>query len=290
MICPRCVAVILFVPSIATAQAGRDALIPRELAEALISRAGYGMSRPEIVVGTLPQTIATKIKLPMGARILGGMTTQEGATAIVVIDGALNTAAEQFHRDVIAQGWEVPVDDPMDFMRSEFVDAVSTSRRMARNGMPEMYCGRAGTLMVSYQPEGIQHTQVSIGTSGVNRCAENRDMMMRSRMGMGGDPKRPKLVNHPAARNSPGVCPQYNMGMGDRKTDLGSQLPPSDILAHYAKQLADSGWAQIGTTVAAIFQKRDTTGAMQEYQLLVHAPTESPGCRSVRSDLNSSNR
>jgi hypothetical protein len=78
--------------------------------------------------------------------------------------------------------------------------------------------------------------------------------------------------------------------MGDRKTSLGSQLPPSDILGHYAKQLADSGWKQTGTTVAAIFQRPDTSGMIHEYQIVVHGPTTGPGCRSVRTDLNGSSR
>lgn len=265
--------------------------VPRALAEALLARTGYGMDRPQISVGELPPSIAPKVKLPSGTKILGGMTFSQGALAVVSVDGTLNSAAEAFHKDLLAQGWEIPVDDPMSFMRNEFIDPPSSDRRVTRNGMPDMYCGKAGTLNVSYQPDGIQRTQVTIGSTAVNQCAVQRDMMFRSSMGgMNRDQTRPKLVNHPAARNSPGSCQNYNMGMGDRRSDLGSQLAPSEILSHYTKQLADSGWTQIGSTVAAVFQKRDTSGTLMEYQLLVHAPGNGPGCRSVRSDFNATSR
>lgn len=283
--------------SLAMAQANRDPLIPRELVEALVSAASYERPRPEIFVGVFPPALVPKVTLPASARILGGMNVQggrsgaNGVVGIFIVDGTLNSAADAFHRSLLAQGWEAPVEDPMmGFMRSEFIDPPSNDRRIADNGLPEMYCGRAGTLNVSYQPDGLQRTQVTLTTSNVNQCAVNRDMMFRTRLGMGEEPKRPKLVNLPNARNSPGSCQNYNMGMGDRKTDLGSQLPPADILAHYAKQLADSGWSQIGTSVAAIFQKRDTTGSLLEYQLLVHSPSNGAGCRSVRSDLNATSR
>jgi hypothetical protein len=265
-------------------------MIPRDLAEALIARSGYGMERPQITVGELPATLGAKIKLPPGARILGGLTFSQGNVGVITLDGTLNAVAESFHKDLLAQGWEVPVDDPFAFMRNEFIDPPSNDRRITRNGTPDMYCGKAGTLNVSYQPDGIQRTQVTIGSLGVNQCAERANMMFRTRMGMGSEPTRPKLMNHPGARNSPGACPEYNMGMGDRRSALGSALAPSEILAHYAKQLADSGWTQIGNTVAAVLQKRDTSGTVLEYQLLVHAPANGAGCRSVRTDLNGTSR
>jgi hypothetical protein len=266
-------------------------MIPRDLAEALLARTGYGMDRPQIVIGELPPTLAPKVKLPSGARVLGGMTYAQGALAVVSVDGTLNSVADSFHKDLLAQGWELPVDDFMSFARSEFIDPASSGRPQTRNGMPNMYCGRAGTLNVSYQLEGIQRTQVTIGSNAVNQCAERREMMFRGGMaGIGGGDARPKLVNHPAARNSPGMCAEYNMGMGDRRTDLGSQMAPAEILSHYTKQLVDSGWAQVGSSAAAIFQKRDSTGSLLEYQLLVHAPGNGPGCRSVRTDLNGTSR
>lgn len=293
MIPSRFTAIALcIIPSFAAAQAGRDALIPRELVEALINVSSYGNSRVEVLVGVLPPALEPKVKLPAGAKVLGGMNFQEGATGVVLVDGTLSGVASDFHRSLLAQGWEVPVDDPMSFMRSEFIDPPSNDRRIVTNGRPEMYCGRAGTLNVRYQPSGFDRTQITLGTTGVNQCAVMRDQMFQSRaiMGGGAEPKRPTLVNHPAARSSQGACTQYNLGMGDRKTDLGSQLPASDILGHYAKQLADSGWAQVGTTIAAVFQKRDTSGVLYEYQMVVHAPSNGAGCRSVRTDLNGSGR
>jgi hypothetical protein len=209
---------------------------------------------------------------------------------VVTVDGALNSIAPSFHKDLLAQGWEIPVDDPMDMFRSEFIDPPSSERRVVTDGRPEMYCGKAGTLTVRYVPDGFQRTTIILASRAQNQCAIMRDQMFRSSLGGIEAPKRPVLVNLAAARNSPGACQNYNLGRGDRKTDLGSQLPPSEILAHYAKQLTDSGWTQSGTTVAAIFQKRDTSGVLNEYQIVVHAPTAGAGCRSVRTDLNGSSR
>jgi hypothetical protein len=282
---------LLAVPSVVAAQAGsRDQLVPRQLAEALIGlNEGFRSARPELIVGALPPVLAGMVRLPGGSTVLGGMVSGGGTTGVIILDGPLNSVAGQFHRDLLSQGWEMPPE--MDVSSSEFIDPPSSDRRIAAAGWPEMYCGRAGgTLSVQYQPDGFQRTQITLTRMAVNRCAEMREVLRLQSTGLGQEPARPKLLNHPDARNSPGACPEY-MSMGDRSTSLGSQLPVVDILSHYTKQLADSGWTQIGNTVSAVFQKRDAIySLLLEYQITIYAPSTGGGCRRVRTDLNGTSR
>lgn len=270
------------------AQAGPPSeLIPRALVEGLLSSVygGTNARPPEIVVGALPPAIQSKLILPSDARVLGGMIGVNSSTAIVMLSGPLNSVGDAFSKGLLANGWEVMDQAPMRFYGSEFIDAPSGQRRTV-SGAPETYCGKAGTMMVRYEPDGFTQTRVILTTYGVNRCAEMRDMMLRSRMSMGGAREnRPTLVNPGAARNQQGICPSYNSGFGGQGTELSSAMSPQDILAHYAKQLADSGWKSAGTGVTAAWTRTDTSGVVSEYQITVRDYPLVPVCRKVESEL-----
>jgi hypothetical protein len=275
----------------ASAQASAsDELIPRKLVESLFAVSPYGSpGRPEFVVGTLPPTVQSKIVLPPNAKILGGMNTGDMAVGVIVLDGPLTTAADLFTKEILKSGWEVMDQSSRMFFGEDFIDAPTVQRR-AVAGAPEIYCGRAGTLTTKYDPEGFAQTRVTITSMGVNRCAQMRDAMLGSRMGMRSEPNRPRLVNPGGARNQQAFCPSYNMGMGGRGTELSSQMTPQDILAHYAKQMADSGWKQNGTGVSASWTKTDTAGVVTEYQVTVRTASENPMCRKVDSELRARSR
>jgi hypothetical protein len=117
-----------------------------------------------------------------------------------------------------------------------------------------------------------------------------RDMMFGQRSSMPGmpgmDQRAPTLVNPAAAQNQAGICPGYNMGMIAQGTDLASQLTPQVILAHYAKQLADSGWKAGPPSASSYWTRTDTSGVAYEYQITVQAYPDVPMCRKVVVDLN----
>lgn len=279
----RVVATVLCViaASSATAQSNPSPeLVPRPLVEALLGR------NTSVTVGALPPTVESKIVLPPGSKILGGSSNPNQAIGIVILDGALNTVAERFQGDLLKSGWEVMDQAPMQFYGADFIDPPATQRRpMAATN--ETYCGRAGTLMVRYEPEGFSQTRVFITSTGTNRCAQMRDAMLQSRPdGMPVRPKRPVLVNPGAARLQPMACQSagFNSSWGGGPAQLASSMPPAEILGHYAKQLADSGWKESGTIAAGVWTRPDSTGTLMEYQITVVAPMGS-ACRQVQGDL-----
>lgn len=273
----------------AAAQSGAsDELVPRRLVEALLGGIA-GSGRPELIVGSLPPTVQAKVVIPAGAKVLGGVNLGEMAFGVLTLDGPLNAAADAFSRELLRNGWEVMDQGPDMFYGSEFIDAGAAQRRPV-SGAPEIYCGRAGTLNVRYTPDGFNQTRVTVMSLGDNQCAQRRDAMLRSRGPGSREPSRPILVNPGAARNQRGLCPDFNMGMGGRGTELNSRMAPEEILADYAKQMSDSGWTRNGTGVSASWTKTDTAGVVTEYQVTVRTAAESPMCRKVDSQLRARSR
>lgn len=272
----------LIAASSATAQPNPSPeLVPKTLVEALLGR------NTSVTIGALPPTVESKVVLPAGSKILGGSTNPNQATGIVILDGAVNTVAERFQGDLLKSGWEVMDQAPMQFYGADFIDPPADQRRpMAATN--ETYCGRAGTLTVRYEPEGFSQTRLFITSTGTNRCAQMRDMMLQSRPeGMPARPKRPILVNPGAARSQPAVCQSsnYASSWGGSGAQLASTMPASEILAHYAKQLADSGWKSSSAIATGTWTRPDSTGAIMEYEISVRAPDDAPNCRRVESQL-----
>lgn len=277
---------LVLAASLAGQSAPPPEMIPRSLAEGLLNLANFGQGGrgSRIVVGTLPQTVESKIVLPANAKILGGMTADMMSVGILILEGPLNAVADQFQKDLIGRGWEIEDQAPMRLYGNEFIDAPTTQRR-AIAGASDTYCGRAGTLMTKFEPEGFSQTRLTITSLATNRCAQMRDMMMQHGSRMGQQPQRPTLVNPSAARNQQGLCPGYNMGMGGQGTELNSQMTPIEILSHYAKQLTDAGWRESGSGATGTWSKADSTGTVTEYQISVRTSAQSPMCRKVDSEL-----
>jgi hypothetical protein len=263
-------------------------LIPRTLVEAIFSAQNFGAGvgrSPTIVVGTLPPTVQSKIVLPGNAKVLGGITMEQMSIGIVVLEGPLNSVAESFQKDLLKNGWEVEDQGPMRFYGNEFIDAPSAQRRPIA-GASDTYCGRGGTLMVKFDPDGFSQTRATITSLGFNRCSQMRDMMLRGGPGrMDRGAQRPTLVNPAGARNQQGICPNYNMGMGGQGTELNSNMTAQEIFAHYAKQLMDAGWKDAGSGHTGTWIKTDSTGTVTEYQISVRSSAASPLCRKVDAEL-----
>jgi hypothetical protein len=277
--------VTLTTPAIAQAQ---GELVPKALAEALLSSRGEG--KTSIVVGALPPSLQPKLALPADAKVMGGTDSQSGASAIILLDGPLNAAAERFHAEVIKRGWEPEDQGPQRF-GGDFIDAPVGQRRPVSGGRPDTYCGRAGTLLVRYEPDGFAQTRVIVATTGDNRCAMMRDAMLSSRsMGPEGRMRAPILINPPQARlqDYGSACSgQFNSTSGGPGALLSSTISPAEILAHYAKQLADSGWKESGSGVSASWSRADSAGSVREYQITITTTSANPMCRKVEAELRS---
>src|SRR5450759_331464 len=185
----------------------QDQPIPRDLVEGLL--AVIGRTSPSIVVGELPSTLAGKLFIPPGARILGGMYTNAGATAILMSPDKPEALAEQFRRELPKLGWtwfEQP--NPMSYASLGFKDAPGSPVGTGSTSGPQMYCGTGTTLTVKIDGQGLSESRITASAGGNNMCAVMQQQAVR--ISSMSDPFRtgrtPVLVNPPSARNQFGVC------------------------------------------------------------------------------------
>ena len=70
-------------------------------------------------------------------------------------------------------------------------------------------------------------------------------------------------------------------------------MTSTEILDHYGRQLADSGWKQVPLTndiARSVWQRGDSTGAQLEVTLTVSTHAGTPGCRDVEMAFRGAHR
>lgn len=288
----------------AAAQGGglRDQPIPRDLVEALVSSMSQG-GVPTIVVGQLPQSMAGKVFVPASARILGGTYSNAGATAILLSSESADSLSAQLSRELPKLGWR-PFSPPTQssFMGWGFADppgrssgalVATTSASMGQlMGNMTRYCGLGSTLNVQIQPSGLTDQRIRMSTGGSDICAIMQQQQVEMvRMRAGGDPyaasRAPALTN-PANARDIGACPSLNQTGPGGTTRLNTAMTPDELIAFYAKQLADSGWTPSGTVTAAReWTRTDSAGNRQTVGLRIRIPSDAPNCREIDMDIRS---
>ena len=99
----------------------------------------------------------------------------------------------------------------------------------------------------------------------------------------------PRLINPPGTGNGMGSdCVRWNFGGGGGSTHLSTSMPLDQILAHYGKQLADSGWTPVTDQqlVARYWTRRDSTGAFRELTITGRVRAERPQCVEMEMRVN----
>jgi len=96
----------------------------------------------------------------------------------------------------------------------------------------------------------------------------------------------PTLFNPAGATDSrmTGDCSSTIGGSSGTSTNLRTPMAADAILSHYGKQLADSGWQDVGgraTIVGHSWTKTDSTGAPVELSLTVTGSPRDSTCRDI---------
>jgi hypothetical protein len=273
---------LLLPVSVRSQGALRDQPVPRELVEALLASP---MGRaPSIVVGQLPPSMAGKLFIPPGARVLGGMYSNAFARTVFVSPERPESIAVAFRRELPKLGWTY-FERPTAFSgNGGFRDAPSTVA-LGTPAEPIMYCAPGRGLMIQIESRTLTESLVSVMDTGNNMCAMMQDQSRGPRMY--DRPRTPTLINPPGARSGYGSCESNNFSSsGSGGPEITTSMTPEEILNHYGRQLADSGWKQtpsVGLTRS--WTKTDSTGVEHEYEITVKTFGPGSSCRRISTEL-----
>lgn len=276
--------------ALAQRSGGAPDSIPRALAEALLAQQsemldmlGLGDGRPRIVVSGMPATLAQRVWIPPGARVLGG--SEASGTSVAIIRSTLSpdSLAAGYRREQIARGWTRPPARPGPYM-SGFVPA-PTAPDDPDGALTFCSSGTvliirivrvAGEQEIAARAAGTPLSSVCTASRAMPSAALRRDYY-------------PTLVNPPGTGNGMSAdCPRWNSRGGGGSTRLSTSMSLDEILAHYGRQLADSAWQPVTgrELVVRTWTRRDSTGAFVELSLTAVRTAAFPSCVELEMQVN----
>lgn len=256
--------------------ASRVDSLPRELVEALL-RPYFGFypgSGSAFVVGRVPASLAPYFFVPPGSRVLGGI---EGpSTTVVVLSTPMSTEELRaaYRREQLRLGW-TPASGP-GYRGWGFVPAQGAS---PDGGL--VFCHIGQTLQITPYQSPSQPLLVTATVQNYGSQCSTQARMMSPSVGM----ELPVLLNPQDAAMNDRVCLGSNTtlgggnGTGER---VQTSLSAPQLLDHFSRQLADSGWSASPPLagVRRIWTRPDTGGTMRELTLTI-TPLSAAGCQEL---------
>jgi hypothetical protein len=253
---------LAFVPSLALSQrpntADSQELVPRELAVALMSF-GPGMSPNSLLVGKAPDDLPLEL-IPPGAEILGGLSQFETKIVVLGVKQSPDSAISSAQTRLIGLGWTEPP-PAAGLRRAGFVAAEDFGSIANR---PDIVCRGAEvvTLSATYRRSGGSILKLSYSNNARYSACNMQQSVSRSPY----DAAPVPTLRAPMGSISRGS------GMGSSSesevqltTKVGTRLKPSEVVAHYNKQMIESGWTSVSEGAVEIvavhtYRKTDDKG------------------------------
>jgi hypothetical protein len=272
----------------AAAQRGRPApdtgSMPIALAEELISPqfemimavAGGRQNRPRIVVGKLPSSLEQRFWSPPGSTILGSLESRGFAMTVVRSSLSADSVLAAYRRELASRGWAAPSPP---FPPGGFRPDGATPGMTSRNGL--QLCSDGSTLSLSATREG---DETMIRATYVERIGDQCRVPQRNSFD---DvwPHNPSLLNPSGSGGGNSFRCQNIMGNGVGSTTLIGQTDLEHVLDHYEKQLTDSGYVRLPTTVASrTWTRRDSAGKVSTLTLTARTAPGNGGCVGVNME------
>jgi hypothetical protein len=268
-----------------------DSVVPRELFDAVLMMTGGMPGGPnQLVIGELPRSVGQRFFLPAGSRILGGV--QGGAISIgaVVVPIPVDSVGAVYGREMQRLGWTKNIQTPglpaWGFRQSPAKVAEASNFQ---------FCSGSQMLAMSPAARGVPNSTRITFFVVRQECGP----VSESRAAFTENPYRgaPVLVN-PASSQSRGIgatcSPNGQSGASSSpRTALRTSMTSREILDHYNRQLADSGWTLVPASeglVRSLWQRTDSTGARLEVVLTVSSHAGTPGCYDVEMNYHGSHR
>lgn len=239
-----CIALALaVVPVTLSAQRPDTTMIPRALANALISLSDFmGGRDPQIVVGRVPEERLTAV-VPPSARVLGGVTypnqRNSRTTTILLMPESPDSALVLVGAKLESAGYKpAPTFESMSGGSGGLVMVGGPSMGSALN-----YCSDSASINASVtegQNRGATVRLISTRSQRYTMC----DVAMRDRM-RGADLM--ETIELPTLRPPTGVTTGpvgSSGGSGSREShaELQSSLGAAEMIDHFATQIREQGW------------------------------------------------
>jgi hypothetical protein len=270
--------------------------IPFDLALALTSSGGLGTdSDPQILVGAIPEWALNRVPLPTGWRAIGSAFLGTTVVGVMQIPTANDSLIQRFQQHLERNGWKAPPPSSMGYVGGGFRPALSqaSTRRGERrfqvcreNQMVNAWIAREQPLATTIA------FRLSTPTAGqFNQCnppAPDPRMVAAAR-----ESPFPVLYD-PALRDpmSMNSCfTQEGFGSGRTETRYKATMTAEQVLDHYARQLADSGWMVAGAgrpTISRVWTRSAPSGPPRQLVLTVSGPAGADtGCVRVQMEAPS---
>jgi len=271
---PRVMPAVLFLVmrlATASAQAAPDTatMLPRELVEALVQPYVGGPSGTEFFVGKVAPALQPFLFVPSSARVIGSMASPTSTT--VVMTAPLNPMEikAQYEREQPKLGWTHP-------------PTANATRGWGfgppPSAMPEgagsEFCHVGQSLRVIPFPNAPGSTRIVVTVQNFGGRCQMSDRVVF----IGGQPPRvamPALENPLGAPMNPVGCSRagsIGSQMASMSERLETSMTPMQLLDHFGKQLADSGWtasAQTSPTLRRTWTRADSGNTVREAMLQI---------------------
>ena len=269
--------------------------IPRALAEALIAPSFQTMAtmlggaggRPRLIVGSLPSGLAERLWIPPGATVLGGLESSAMGMAVFRSNLSRDSLTAEYRRHQPALGWTSP---PPRSLTPVWGFAPARGSRSDPD-QALLFCSGGTVLVIGIEPLATgQEISARAMAMGRGLCEPRRaDMDQALSMRR---PYHPTLTNPPGTSGFDIECAGWTVSGGGGQTRLRTRLSAGEVLAHYATQLADSGWDSVADDqlVSRTWTRTDSAGAFMELTLTAQRRPAAPDCVEVEMRVNARRR
>ncbi|HEY8176571.1 MAG TPA: hypothetical protein VIF32_12810 [Gemmatimonadaceae bacterium] len=278
-------AIALASPTIEAFAQGREPLkrpasVPTDLATALASAALFSEGDPQILVGALPEWVASRVYIPAGSRVLGSAFIGSTVLGVVTVPSSSDTLMKQFERGLQQLGWtQLPAMAPRG---GGFRPAPSAA---ALRALRITLC-RDRQVITSWTSR-----QEAASTTVMIRVADAGDFGVCKPRQFSGDmarPAMPTLFDPQGTMDRSFGCSRSFGGSTGTGTSLKTTMSAEALLEHYGRQLQDSGWVPASKTpsiVGSTWTRPDSTGATMQVSLRVALSPEDSTCRTVSLEV-----
>ena len=214
--------------------------IPRELVLALLNL-GPGMGGADVRVGKAPDDIPPELLAP-GLEILGSTTQFENSVIVLASPQQPDSAMSRYEAHLLAAGWTkpaMPQSRPMRGFVSADVGQVAFDR-------PDMVCrGEAfATYTGTYRRNGGSLVKVTFNRGTQYSMCKTRQDVTTYRSPYDEAPV-PLLRAPLGSISNDGGGMSASGNAFSLSTRLSTRLRPSEVVAHYDKQMREQGWTSV---------------------------------------------
>jgi hypothetical protein len=268
---------LLTVPQTARSQAqdSTQRMVPAELVELLWGPGMWG-GRTELLVGELPEELASAADVGANARVVGSTRSRAFTLGAVVMAGDRQAVREAWDAKLLAAGW-TPHEEPRE-VEGGF------ARDVPETGLARAYCSPDDRMLNvttrARSGDSVVVMLVLSGEVGMSPCGLDVQSSVRMR---GLDSPVPTL-RAPVDAQQRGGGGGGGGGEWDSHARLRTDLDPGALLGHYAIQLLEQGWQPVTQSVAddvAIHVSRKTDDDGVAWQAVLYVTLAADGERDL---------